>query len=825
MAQVNNPVGFGEATLWNDGWEFSADSIEWRPVTLPHDWSIEATPSDTLASCTGYLPGGVGWYRKAFTLPTSGEGHARHYVCFDGVYNRSTVWQGSRELGYRPNGYISFAYELSAIGSPDTLVVRVDHSRQADSRWYTGSGIWRDVWLIAAPEVHLAQWGTTYRLLSMTDKWAVVHVSTSAEGASADDSYVVRFSFLDGEHVVASAETPLTAGVAQTQLRIPNPRRWDVVSPYLYTFRAELVRNGATTDATSYRAGLRTLRFTPDEGFFLNERNLKVKGVCVHHDAGVLGAAVPRDVWRRRLMVLREMGANAIRCSHNPQNPDLYDLCDELGLLVMDEASDEWEYPKRKWLKGWNKGEPGFEGSYDFFAEWIDRDVADMVRRDRNHPSVFLWSIGNEVDYPNDPYSHPVLDGDGSTISQPMYGGYKPDAPRAERIGEIAQRLAGVVRTIDYTRPVTGALAGVVMSNQTAYPEAVDVVGYNYTENRYLADHEAYPQRIIYGSETSVGYDQWKAVRDNRHIFGQFVWTGLDYLGESGAWPSRGLNTGLVDFAGFMKPRGRFRQSLWADEPMVYVGTYPERQPRRRAGGEGDAAPAPSRRPMLSTDAMDMWNYQDGQTVRVVCYTNTPQARLLLRRAATPDSVEVVGELQPYDRETGIITWVVPYAAGELIGEGCDAQGNPVARYAIPTTGAAVRLRATLLSQTPTLAQVLVEAVDSADHRARMSMAPVTCTLDGSARLLGMENALNFDMTAPQSPVKMLGQGRLVAYIALGTTSATDATPTTDATTSTDATPATDATPSTDATPDGPAPVTVTFTAEGMEPAQLTLRE
>lgn len=489
---------------------------------------------------------------------------------------------------------------------------------------------------------------------------------------------------------------------------------------------------------------------------------------------------------------MKQIGVNAIRMSHNPHAPVVYALCDSLGLLVMDEASDEWEFPKRKWLKGWNKGTPGFEGTFDYFEEWIDRDVADMVRRDRCHPSIFLWSIGNEVDYPNDPYSHPVLD--GTSISQPMYGGYKPDAPRAERIGEIAQRLAAVVRTIDYTRPVTGALAGVVMSNETAYPEAVDVVGYNYTENRYVTDHETYPQRIIYGSETSVGYDQWKAVRDNRHIFGQFVWTGLDYLGESGAWPSRGLNTGLIDFAGFMKPRGRFRQSLWATEPMVYVGTYPERQPRRRAGAEGDATPAPARRPMLSTDAMDVWNYQDGQNIRVVCYTNTPQARLLLKRASAPDSVEVVGELKPYDPETGIITWLVPYAAGELIGEGCDADGNPVARYAIPTTGDAVRLRTTILSRTATLAQVLVEAVDAQGHRTRMSMAPVTCTLAGGGRLLGMENALNFDMTAPQSPVKMLGQGRLVAYIALDAKA--DATST---------------------------PVVVTFTADNIEPAQLTI--
>lgn len=279
---------------------------------------------------------------------------------------------------------------------------------------------------------------------------------------------------------------------------------------------------------------------------------MKVKGVCLHHDAGVLGAVVPPEVWERRLNNLKEIGVNAIRMSHNPQAPVVYDLCDRLGLLIMDEASDEWEFPKRKWVKGWNKGEPAYNGSFDFFEEWIEQDVTDMVRRDRNHPSIFMWSIGNEVDYPNDPYSHPILD--GSTINQPMFGGYKPDAPDAMRIGKIAKRLAACVRAVDTSRPVTGALAGVVMSNQTEYPEAIDVVGYNYTENRYDEDHATYPNRVIYGSENGSGLEAWYAVKDKEFIFGQFIWTGTDYLGESGAWPSRGLYTGLLDFGSFPKP-------------------------------------------------------------------------------------------------------------------------------------------------------------------------------------------------------------------------------------------------------------------------------
>lgn len=272
-----------------------------------------------------------------------------------------------------------------------------------------------------------------------------------------------------------------------------------------------MLSNGQRIDGCETKVGLRTLKFDPNKGFALNDNWMKVKGVCLHHDAGVLGAVVPPEVWERRLNNLKEIGVNAIRMSHNPQAPVVYDLCDRLGLLIMDEASDEWEFPKRKWVKGWNKGEPAYDGSFDFFEEWIEQDVTDMVRRDRNHPSIFMWSIGNEVDYPNDPYSHPILD--GSTINQPMFGGYKPDAPDAMRIGKIAKRLAACVRAVDTSRPVTGALAGVVMSNQTEYPEAINVVGYNYTENRYDEDHATYPNRVIYGSENGSGLEAWYAVR------------------------------------------------------------------------------------------------------------------------------------------------------------------------------------------------------------------------------------------------------------------------------------------------------------------------
>lgn len=562
-------VSFGNATKFNEDWLFrltddstivnpAFNDSEWRKLRLPHDWSIEGQLSPSLASCTGYLPGGIGWYRKHFKITDDAP---RHYIYFEGVYNRSEVYLNGHLLGKRPNGYISFLYDMTPYlkEGDNVLSVRVDHSRYADSRWYTGSGIYRDVWLIAAPEIHLAQWGTSWHATSLTNRQATIAVDMEVQKHIAtNDRLELSATLYDAAgKQVAQRRTRVSDGKEgitkeNLTLKITNPHRWNLDDPYLYTLKTELLSNGQRIDGCETKVGLRTLKFDPNKGFALNDNWMKVKGVCLHHDAGVLGAVVPPEVWERRLNNLKEIGVNAIRMSHNPQAPVVYDLCDRLGLLIMDEASDEWEFPKRKWVKGWNKGEPAYDGSFDFFEEWIEQDVTDMVRRDRNHPSIFMWSIGNEVDYPNDPYSHPILD--GSTINQPMFGGYKPDAPDAMRIGKIAKRLAACVRAVDTSRPVTGALAGVVMSNQTEYPEAIDVVGYNYTENRYDEDHATYPNRVIYGSENGSGLEAWYAVKDKEFIFGQFIWTGTDYLGESGAWPSRGLYTGLLDFGSFPKP-------------------------------------------------------------------------------------------------------------------------------------------------------------------------------------------------------------------------------------------------------------------------------
>ena len=776
LTELQAQVSFGRAEKLNDDWRFlrvdsswnvretenmkapAFDDSRWRRVTLPHDWGVELPMSPDKGSCQGYLPGGIGWYRK--TLRVNRKAQERCYVYFEGVYNYSEVYLNGHLLGRRPSGFASFLYDLTPYlknenqnqnenvnenvnGNENVLVVRVDHSQDADSRWYTGSGIYRDVWLVTAPEVHLAQWGTAYRLKSINAKKAVVEVDVETADDRSDKQPMtlnaeVTLSDAQGR-VVATTTTAIDTQQKKTVLlTVKDPQRWTLDKPYLYTLTTKL-SNG---DQSEVKAGLRTLEFSPDRGFALNGQWMKVKGVCVHDDAGVLGTAVPAEVWRRRVRELKAIGANALRMSHNPHAPALYDICDEEGMLIMDEASDEWEFPKRKWMKGWNQGAPGFEGTYTYFEEWIERDVADMVRRDRCHPSVFLWSIGNEVDYPNDPYSHPVLDGDGS-FTQPVYGGYKPEQPNAERIGRIAQRLAKIVKDIDTSRPTTGALAGVVMSNETSYPDAIDVVGYNYTESRYDSDHRKYPKRILYGSENRHDLDAWKAVRDKQHIFGQFLWTGIDYLGESGTWPARGSSAGLLDLAGQRKPQGWYRAALWSEQPTCYIGTQPQNPFGRR--GNGGTNPY----------AASTWNYQPGQRIRVLCYTNAPSARLLL------NGQPVQAEFQR-DNQTDILYCDIEYQPGTLR---CEASNG--ATHELKTSGRPYALRLT----TDSVAHVFVEVVDEqgvlvtdADHEVSLNVR--------GARLLGLENGNVQNNHSPrrspdyrpQNRLRVLG-GRLVGYL------------------------------------------------------------
>ncbi|MDE6085243.1 MAG: DUF4982 domain-containing protein [Muribaculaceae bacterium] len=742
---------------FNDGWLFiKADSTQfsspkysashWRNIELPHDWSREYHASPTLASCTGYLPGGVGWYRKNFEISELKPGeHIKLY--FEGIYNRSEVYVNGELVGSRPNGYISMEYDITPWlqeGS-NTIAVRVDHSREADSRWYTGSGIYRNVWIYSRPEYHIANWGVSYDARIKKNKGQVA-VTVELDGdMSKPTDMIMILRDMDGQEVGRKKIKAKNERNIKATLSINNPQTWDIDAPYLYSLETNLLRDNQIIDSETIPVGFRELSFHPQSGFKLNGRSLKIKGVCLHHDGGAVGAAVPDIILRHRLKTLKSLGVNAIRCSHNPQSPAFYNLCDSLGLMVMDEGSDEWEFPKRKWVEGWNVGTPSFEGTSDFFEKWIERDITDMVKRDRVHPSVIMWSVGNEVDYPNDPYSHPVLDGGSNGFTQPMFGGYNPDAPNAERIGHIAERLAKCIRNVDSTRPVTGALAGVMMSNCTSYPEAVDLVGYNYTESRYKEDHETYPDRIIYGSENSSDYDAWCAVRDNEFISGQFIWTGADYLGESREWPSRGLGTGLIDFSNEIKPRGYFRASLWSDKPMAYLGTYKLNQYNSNPDD-------------ISIDASHNWNYIPDDTIRVVCYTNAPSARLILNDSLVGSPKEIISS-------QGLVYWDIPYTEGTIRVEAAYADGK-IVEDSISTVSYPTVMEAEVIERDVTHALVKLTAFDSDNNICHLADDEITCITEG-CKLLALENGSNTDMSDYFSNTRRLHRGTLVAIIQL----------------------------------------------------------
>ncbi|HEU5397022.1 MAG TPA: glycoside hydrolase family 2 TIM barrel-domain containing protein, partial [Verrucomicrobiae bacterium] len=672
------------------------------------------------ASGNGFAPGGIGWYRKHFRIPAN-ETNRVVTVEFDGVYDHSEVWVNGVFVGGRPYGYSSFALDVTPClryGKNDNVIaVRVDHSRFADSRWYSGSGIYRHVRLCLTEPVHLAHWGTFITTPKIRADEATVEVATTiTNGLAAKQPFQCELQVLapDGRVVAGAAVTGTvaanTARTVRRTLRVSQPTLWSTESPMLYTLRSRLLAGTKVVDETATSFGIRTAKFDPDKGFFLNGRPLKIKGVCLHGDAGCLGVAVPDQVLERRLRILKSMGVNAIRTSHNPPAPELLSLCDRLGLLVKEEAFDEFTPSKKKWVTGRNNGVPSRFGYSEDFAQWSVTDISDMVRRDRNHPCIILWSIGNEIDFANDPFSDPVLGAE-----------YHPENPPARDIVKLAAPLIAAVKSLDTTRPVTAALANLPMSEAVGFPEMLDAVGYNYQEPRYAADHRKFPRRIIYGSETSHRYDAWLAVKTNDFVAGQFLWTGIDYLGEAGEWPNHGSPPGLLDLCGFKKPLGWFRQSLWSDLPMVHLCAA---EPRRESGWRGFAP-------------MESWNWASNAMVTVICYANCPEVTLLLNGG-------VIGTKQLAEATDGVLRWRVPFAPGELKAIG-SANGTNLCQFALQTAGPASRIElapdVTKLDADGTgICHLEFRIVDAAGVRVPGADDEVTFSSTGPVKLLGIEN-------------------------------------------------------------------------------------
>jgi beta-galactosidase len=756
------PAGGGPARITVDldaGWRFSLgdyasamqaafDDSGWRRLNLPHDWSIEGPFTRENGSGNGFAPGGVGWYRRHFRLDPANRGRIVAAE-FDGVYDNSEVWVNGFHVGGRPYGFESFACDLTPFlrwDADNVLAVRVDHSRFADSRWYTGSGIYRDVRLRLTHLLHVAPDGIYVTTPVAGPGSAAVRVQATVENGAADRRiFRLETELLapDGS-VVGHAIIPgvLEGGRTQTlaaTLTVARPLLWSPEAPSLYTARLRLLAEGGAADETRTAFGIRSVVFDPERGVSLNGQPIKLKGVCLHQDGGSVGVAIPLAVWERRLGELKALGVNAIRTSHNPTAPEFLDLCDRLGFLVMDEAFDEFTPGKNKWVVGWNQGVPSRFGYSEFFAEWSVRDLSDMVRRDRNHPSIVMWSIGNEIDYPNDPFTSPALG-----------RAYRPGNPPATDLVRWGRPLVAAVKALDTTRPVTAALASVAMSNDAGFAQILDLDGYNYQEPRYAEDSRRFPRRVIYGSENKHDYAAWAAVRDNPRIGGQFLWTGIDYLGEARAWPARASADGLLDLCGFVKPQGRFRQSLWSDRPMVYLC----------ATKTGSPAGAASTANGLAGE--ESWNWPAQADLTVACCTNCPEVTLLLN--GRPLGVQRLDQAQ-----NGVLSWRVPYAPGVLQAVG-RRDGKVVAEFTLQTAGPAQRI---VLQPTASpwradgrdVCQVEFDVVDAQGVRVPGAGPELAFALEGPARILGLGNGDIADHEPVTAPSHQAYQGRGLAIL------------------------------------------------------------
>jgi hypothetical protein len=760
--------------MYVDPWSPGFDDRSWDNVIIPHDWAVSFPFSTEWSSGTGYLPGGTGWYRTKFRLPEQWDGK-KAYLCFDGVYKNSRVWCNGSYLGNRPSGYTGFRYDISHClrQGKNVIAVKVSHEDFADSRWYTGSGIYRKAYITFYDRLFIDEQSVAVQTEYRNEE-ALVRVTGKILGNYGEaKSIALKATLKDKNKNRYISEMNIDPAATQKQLddgfipfdisvKVEKPALWSVDTPNLYNLRLILREKGndKTISMTPpIRIGIRTIKFDPDKGFFLNGKPLKIKGVCVHHDAGCLGAAVWPEVWRRRLEKLKGCGCNAIRTSHNPQMIELYDLCDEMGFLVMDEAFDEWEGCKNKWDHGHNVYPPVHQGYALDFPEWHERDLADMVIRDRNHPSVIAWSIGNEIDYPNDPYAHPLfaeMTGNNDANKPEVERVYNPKKPNMERLSQIAPELVKIIKKHDTSRPVLLAAAFPELSSRFGLFNALDIVGYNYKEQFYEEDHKRFPALPILGSENKHSVAAWNAVKDNDYISGQFLWTGIDYLGEARGWPVRGSGAGLLDIAGNEKTAYFRRKALWSDKPFVYLTSGPKYD---LITGDDEIPPR---------ELFRSWDYFPGELVDVVCYTNLPSLELFCNEK----SCGTAKTREDYC----YASWRIPFERGTLKVKSA-AQDTEISD-SLESTFPPVRLNLREwkssnpeLSTNPTgkyrIAQVEVEMLDEQGRLCPASDMVNVFLGMGSGKILGLENGDLSDCTEYSTTRRRLYRGRLIIYILL----------------------------------------------------------
>ncbi|MEM9419864.1 MAG: glycoside hydrolase family 2 TIM barrel-domain containing protein [Planctomycetota bacterium] len=788
---MSNPAPSPRTSNFNHGWRFNLGDVEaasqpafddadWRGLSLPHDWSVEHPFDEKLEGCTGYLPGGIGWYRKRFVTPESVPG-GRTLVVFDGIYNRSEIWINGKSLGFRPYGYVPIVLDLTdhlvEAGGENILAVRVDHSHYGDSRWYTGSGIYRDVELIQVGPTHIPVWGKFVTTSKVTDSEAQVQIETQINHTGSESvELALNTCILDADgNEVAKASSPIdmASGAQQSftqQLLVAQPKRWGIDTPNMYRAVTTLEKGGEVLDRYETPFGIRTIRFDKHKGFFLNEEHTLIKGVCLHHDGGLVGAAVPLGVWRRRLETLREGGCNAIRTAHNPPSAEFLDLCDEMGFLVQDEFYDEWDNPKDKRQNCNEKERDEIVAGHDeFFQEWAERDLKDTMLRDRNHPCVFQWSIGNEIEwtYPN--YSKATgffdMDWTGNYFwSQPPIGPEEIKKRILEtETGEngeyvcatTAQKLAAWTRELDSTRPITANCILPSASHASGYADALDVVGYSYRRVMYDYGQEI-SDKCIMGTENVPHWHEWKAVVEREFVSGLFLWTGIDYMGESNKkWTSKSTRSGLLDTTGFGKPSYHLYKTLWSDEPHAQLFTIPLEDSVYEVGDGGELVEKEpgswERRLWFWHPLNPHWEYEPGQKVVVEAMTNMPNAELLLNG-------EKLGARKLEDQDDRICRWLVEYQPGELSIHATDGQATAKHTLAAPSAAAGIHLtvdQTQLAADGRDVAHVVAQLVDAEGRPVRSENREIVFELGEGLRLLGVDNGAH-DNTQPYASDRLV---------------------------------------------------------------------
>ena len=706
-AQRQTDFDFDWKFIINDNPAFAEpgyDDKQWEDVQLPHDWNIKMKFDRSAGGSAAFLPGSIGWYRKTFTVPKSYAGKVVT-ILFGGIFHQSDVYINGKHLGFRPYGFCSIEYDLTPylkIGADNVIAVRVDCTGERP-RWYAGSGIYRHVKLLALDPVHISTYGTYITTPTVTDSKADVQI-TSTLNNMTDKKQNVSISqrILDNNgkptgQTVTEKITVDAKSISNVKQLIPvvSPKRWDIENPVMYTAETTVKVNNRVTDVYTTPFGIRTFKFDKDKGFFLNDKPVKLKGMCLHEDAGSLGVAVPVRANERRLEILKEYGCNAIRCAHNQPSSEFLDLCDRMGFIVIDEAFDKWK-----------------SGYYEkYFDDWWQKDLENMILRDRNHPSIALWSIGNEVQEAWDESDTGV---------------------------ERARMLQDFVHNLEPTRPVVMAVQN---NHQSKIAGVTDVIGYNYLEARMLSDRIRFPERRYLITEELPYYsgeegnirsystnNPWNIISENDFIAGGFIWSGVDYLGEA-SWTGKGWPNGLFDITMFEKPRAAFHRAMWNDKPMVRIAVKDQ-----------SLDIEPGRDLWQWTRIAALWNFPDsynGLIMEVLTTTNCESVELYLND-------KLMGRYKTAAFPNHTIVWNVPYTPGTLTAKGYNGN-DKVAQYVIKTSKTTHRAvlvpdRTTIKADGQDISCIAIHLEDEDGNLVQTDDRKLTVTVEGEGKLLGIDS-------------------------------------------------------------------------------------